>query len=191
MKKRVYISDHGTFTLFGMHVSLPAILELEEEQIAFINNSGSYNVRELSAQQTVQAKETPLSRAEGDRFSTARTISVNELAFKMPILGVKHSGKAKDIEVVDSNSILAKRINNKKKAISSASRFLASVRNSNNSKKPDNIDNKNSNTKKSPAPVVSNKVEDKTIKGIVKDVANASNNITKAPDLPATNNNSK
>ena len=110
MKRRVYIADHGQFTLFDMNVSLPAIIELTEEQIDYINTSGLYKLEELSGAQTVKATPTLLSIVDGDRFERARTISVNELAFKAPIMGSAYADKAriKDTIIVDKNSIYAR-----------------------------------------------------------------------------------
>lgn len=107
-KRRVYISDHGTFNLFNMDISLPAIIELTEEQIEYINNTGLYQISELSAAQASQALPTLFSGVDGDRFDSARTISVNELSFKTPIMGTQFAKKAKDAIIVKRNSIYAK-----------------------------------------------------------------------------------
>lgn len=108
MKRRVYIADHGQFTLFDMNLSLPAIIELTEEQIEYINTSGLYKLEELSGAQTVKATPTLLSVVDGDRFERARTISVNELSFKTPIMGSQYASKAKDAIIVNKNSIYAR-----------------------------------------------------------------------------------
>ena len=107
-KRRVYISDHGTFNLFDMNISLPAIIDLTEEQIEYINNTGLYQISELTAEQTSKAKPTTFSNVDGDRFDSARTLSVNELSFKMPIMGTQFAKKAKDAIIVKKNSIYAK-----------------------------------------------------------------------------------
>ena len=108
VKRRVYIADHGQFTLFDMNISLPAIIELTEEQINYINTSGLYKLEELSGAQTVKATPTLLSIVDGDRFERARTISVNELSFKAPIMGSAYASKAKDAIIVNKNSIYAR-----------------------------------------------------------------------------------
>ena len=108
VKRRVYISDHGAFRLFDMDISLPAIIELTDEQIDFINASGLYKINELNSSQSLPATPTVLSALDGDRFESARTISVNELSFKMPILGTQYAKKAKDAIIVKKNSIYAK-----------------------------------------------------------------------------------
>ena len=109
-KRRVYISDHGTFTLFDMRVPLPAIMELTESQIDYIKKSGIYKISELSAAQTLKAKPTAFSDIEGDRFESARTKSVNELAFKKPILGTKFAEKAKNAVIVKKSSVYGKKL---------------------------------------------------------------------------------
>lgn len=108
VKRRVYIADHGQFTLFDMNISLPAIIELTEEQINYINTSGLYKLEELSGAQTVKATPTLLSIVDGDRFERARTISVNELSFKAPIMGSAYASKAKDAIIVNKNSVYAR-----------------------------------------------------------------------------------
>lgn len=109
-KRRVYISDHGTFTLFDMRVPLPAIMELTDSQIDYIKKSGIYKISELSAAQTLKAKPTAFSDVDGDRFETARTKSVNELAFKKPILGTKFAEKAKNAVIVKKSSNYGKKL---------------------------------------------------------------------------------
>ena len=101
--------------MFGISTSLPAILELEEEQITYLKNTAQYNIKDLNSSQIEQPKETPLSSIEGDRFDSARTFSVNELAFKSPILGTKFAAKAKDAIVINKNSPLAKKAETIKK----------------------------------------------------------------------------
>ena len=91
-----------------MNVSLPAIMELTEEQISYITNSGQYKISELNSLQSSSALPTMLSEIEGDRFETSRTISVNELSFKAPIMGTKFAEKAKNAIIVKKNSIYAK-----------------------------------------------------------------------------------
>lgn len=111
-KRRVYISDHGNFNLFNMDISLPAILELTDEQIEYINNTGLYQISELSAAQLSQPLPTALSAIEGSRFDATRTISVNELSFKTPIMGTQYAKKAKNAIIVKKNSIYAKAASN-------------------------------------------------------------------------------
>ena len=108
-KRRVSIIDHGIFNMFGMNISLPAIIELEDDQIEIIKNTGLYHVAELNANQREQAKPTPLSEIEGDRFDRARTLSVNELAFKNPIMGTSFKNKAKNGVIVKKGSMLINR----------------------------------------------------------------------------------
>lgn len=108
-KHRVSITDHGVFNLFGMNVSLPAIIELEDDQIQTIKNSGLYHISELDSSQKMQAKPTPLSEIEGDRFDRARTLSVNELAFKNPIMGTAFKNKAQNGVIVKKGSFLINR----------------------------------------------------------------------------------
>lgn len=156
MKRRVYISDHGSFTMFDMNISLPAILELEEEQITYLKNTGLYNVSELNAAQATKAKETPFSSVDGDRFETARTVSVNELSFKSPILGTNFAKKAKDALVVKRNSIFAKAAMHSKSDSTSAKVMAPKV------------DNKVVSNKKETAIKVVDKVEDKTSKAVAK-----------------------
>ena len=108
VKRRVYISDHGTFTLFDMRVSLPAILELTESQIDYIKKSGIYKISELSASQTLKIKPTSLTEVDGNKFETGRTRSVNELAFKKPIMGTKFAEKAKNAVIVKRSSSYGK-----------------------------------------------------------------------------------
>lgn len=104
IKRRVRILDHGVFKLFGMNVSLPALLELTEDQIDYIKASGLYKIAELTPEQLTQAKPTALSDIEGDRFEHARTKSVNQLAFKTPIMGSVFAEKAKNAIVLKKNS---------------------------------------------------------------------------------------
>ena len=108
MKRRVRILDHGVFKLFGLNVSLPALIELTEEQIDYIKTSGLYKIAELTPEQLTQAKPTPLSDIEGDRFEHARTRSVNQLAFKTPIMGTDYKEKAKNAIIIKKNSSLLK-----------------------------------------------------------------------------------
>ena len=95
--------------MFGMNISLPAIIELEDDQIETIKNTGLYHISELNASQKEQAKPTPLSEIEGDRFDRARTLSVNELAFKNPIMGTSFRNKAKNGLIVKKGSMLINR----------------------------------------------------------------------------------
>lgn len=123
IKRRVRILDHGIFKLFGMNVQLPALLELTEDQIEYIKASGLYKIAELTPEQLQQAKPTVLSEIEGDRFEHARTRSVNQLAFKMPIMGSKFAEKAKDAIVLKKNSPIlqsAQKNSKKKEQVKSA-----------------------------------------------------------------------
>ena len=145
------------FNMFGINVSLPAILELEEDQISYLRNSGQYNIKDLSSSQLEQAKPTPLSNIEGDRFESARTFSVNELAFKSPILGTKFANKAKDAIVVPKNSIIARKAENIKKDKARNISILKAASNKANS----------SNTNK--VLHINTKVKDNSISGVSKD----------------------
>ena len=107
-KRRVVIADHGEFNLFDMHISLPAIIELTDEQINYINTSGLYRIQELNANQLSNPMDTNLSAVDGNRFETARTFSVNELAYKAPIMGSKYADKAKNAIVVKKGSLYAR-----------------------------------------------------------------------------------
>lgn len=91
-----------------MNISLPAIIDLTDEQIEFIQSSGLYKIEELNASQVINATPTLLSSVEGDRFDRARTISVNELSFKQPIMGSAFAKKAENAIIVKRNSIYAK-----------------------------------------------------------------------------------
>lgn len=150
MKRRVYISDHGTFTMFDMNISLPAIIELEEDQITLLKNTGKYNVSEMGSN-SMKAKETPFSSVDGDRFETARTVSVNELRFKTPILGTNFANKAKNALVVKRSSSFAK-----------AAMKLKEEKNA------PKVASKPASKSEKKAAVV-NKVEDKTVKAVLKE----------------------
>ena len=140
-KRRISISDHGTFTLFGKNISLPAIIELEDDQIEYIKNTGLYHISEPSASQLAQAKPTPLSDIEGDRFDRARTLSVNELSFRAPIMGTQFKEKAKNAIVVKRNSIYAKT------AISEAEKLAANQDKKADKKSAPKVEPKKINTK--------------------------------------------
>lgn len=113
IKRRVRILDHGVFKLFGLNVSLPALIELTEDQIDYIKTSGLYKIAELTPEQLVQAKPTALSDLEGDRFEHVRSRSVNQLAFKTPIMGTEFKEKAKNAIVIKKNSSILKSNSNK------------------------------------------------------------------------------
>lgn len=106
-KRRVLIADHGMFTLFDMNISLPAIIELSEEQINYINTSGLYRIQELNATQLNKSIPTTLNSIDGERFEN-RTFSVNELAYKAPIMGSEFADKAKNAIVVKKGSLYAR-----------------------------------------------------------------------------------
>lgn len=159
MKHRVYISDHGNFNMFGINVSLPAILELEEDQISYLKNTGQYNIKELNASQVEQPKPTPLSNIEGDRFENIRSFSVNELAFKTPILGTNYAAKAKDAIIVPKNSYIARKAESIKKDKARNLSILNSV-------------NKASSTKNktiAPSTNINTKVKDNSLDGVNKE----------------------
>ena len=106
-KRRVLIADHGMFTLFDMNISLPAIIELSEEQINYINTSGLYRIQELNATQLNKSIPATLNSIDGERFEN-RTFSVNELAYKAPIMGSEFADKAKNAIVVKKGSLYAR-----------------------------------------------------------------------------------
>jgi hypothetical protein len=137
-KRKVFISNHGTFDQFGMNISLPAIIELTEEQIAFIQNTGLYKLEELRASHLEPPKASVLDIVDGDRFSRKRTISVNELTFKAPIMGTKYAKKAKGALVVKKGSIY------EKQAIDQLTKHNADAQkqsNENALKMPDKLEN--------------------------------------------------
>ena len=107
-KRKIFISNHGIFEQFGLKISLPAIIELTEEQIEFINNSGLYKVDELTSRQMEAPKDLELDIVDGDRFSRKRSISVNELAFKAPIMATAYAKDARGAIVVKKGSIYEK-----------------------------------------------------------------------------------
>lgn len=108
-KRKVFISNHGQFDQFGMNISLPAIIELTEDQISFINNTGLYKIEDLNSRQTENTTSTEDEIINGgDRFSRKRSISVNELTFKAPIMGTAYASKAKDAIIVKKGSIYEK-----------------------------------------------------------------------------------
>ena len=90
----------------------------------------------------MQAKPTPLSEIEGDRFDKARTLSVNELAFKNPIMGTAFKNKAQNGVIVKKGSFLINRALKKDDKL--------------------NTNNKSSAIKKEPAKLNNNTVADNT-----------------------------
>lgn len=100
LKRRVRILDHGTFTLFGMRTPIPGMVELTGEQIDYIKKTGLYKIEESSGELAAQALSGEFSSIEGEDISHIKTRSVNELAFKSPLMATVFAKKAENAIIV-------------------------------------------------------------------------------------------
>ena len=115
-KRRIFISDHGVFSLFNMTITLPAIIELTDEQIQYIMATGLYKISELNSTQNIHSTSSLLNMIDNDKMNESRSISVNELSFKAPIMASKYADRAKNSLIVKKNSVYAKAALNDNKA---------------------------------------------------------------------------
>lgn len=99
LKRRVRILDHGTFTLFGMRTPIPGMVELTGEQIDYIKKTGLYKIEESSGELAAQALSGEFS-IDGEDISHIKTRSVNELAFKSPLMATVFAKKAENAIIV-------------------------------------------------------------------------------------------
>lgn len=81
MKKKVYVLNHGTFNLFGYNnIHIPAIIDLEEDQIEWMKSSG-YRIEEVTENQSAVSEDSVQT------IRNVRTISLNELQMRNKLNG--------------------------------------------------------------------------------------------------------
>lgn len=162
-KRRIFISDHGVFSLFNMSVTLPAIIELTDEQIQYITATGLYKISELSSTQNVHSTTTLLNMIDSDKLNKGRSVSVNELSFKAPIMASKYADKAKNSLIVKKNSVYAKAaLNDNKNATNKVVNNGANNNTASKRKetKPEEVVEKNNNGTNSAIVTVDNNKKD-------------------------------